>query len=85
MKIQDLDQKAKFIFNFWEDESPSIDIEKFVLELSRQDEDFFFWLLDAETPEEREKVNGLSNSQKGVFVIYLQKASKLLTYKTKRK
>ena len=85
LKIQDLDQKAKFIFNFWEDESPSIDIEKFVLELSRQDEDFFFWLLDAETEEEREKVNGLSNSEKGVFVIYLQKASKLLTYKTKRK
>ena len=85
LKIQDLDQKAKFIFNFWEDESPSIDIEKFVLELSRQDEDFFFWLLDAETPEEREKLNGLSNSEKGVFVIYLQKASKLLTYKTKRK
>jgi len=85
LKIQDLDQKAKFIFNFWEDESPSIDIEKFVLELSRQDEDFFYWLLDAETEEEREKVNGLSNSEKGVFVIYLQKSSKLLTYKTKRK
>jgi len=85
LKIQALDQKAKFIFNFWEDEKPAIDIEKFVLELSRQDEDFFYWLLDAETEEEREKVNGLSNSEKGVFVIYLQKASKLLTYKTKRK
>jgi len=84
MKIQDLDQKAQFMFNFWEDEKPTIDKEKFVLELSRQDEDFFYWLLDAETEEEREKVNGLSNSEKGVFVIYLQKASKLLTYKKRK-
>ena len=81
LKIQDLDQKAQFVFNFYEDESPSIDIEQFVFKLSEEDEYFFYWLLDAETEEEREKVNSLTKQEKGVFVIYLQKASKLLTYK----
>ena len=84
LKIQALDQKAKFMFNFWLDGTQNVDIEKFVLEVSETDEYFFYWLLDAETEEEREKVNGLSNSEKGVFVIYLQKASKLLTYKSRK-
>ncbi len=87
LKIQDLDQKAQFMFNFWEDGAKvqGVDIETFIKEVSETDAYFFYWLLDAETEEEREKVNGLSNSEKEVFVIYLQKASKLLTYKTKRK
>lgn len=81
LKIQDLDQKAQFILNFWLDGTQNVDIEQFVLEVSETDEYFFYWLLDAETEEEREKVNSLTKQEKGVFVIYLQKASKLLTYK----
>ena len=84
MRVENLEDKAQFIFNFFEDEKPSIDIEEFVLELSRQDEDFFYWLLDAETPEERDQVNQLSKERKGLFVIYLQKASKMKTYNKKK-
>jgi succinate dehydrogenase flavin-adding protein (antitoxin of CptAB toxin-antitoxin module) len=83
MRVQNLEDKAQFILNFFEDEKIEIDIEEFVLKLSSEDEDFFYWLLDAESPEEREEVDQLSKTQKDVFVIYLQKASKFQTYKTK--
>jgi hypothetical protein len=85
MRIENLEDKAQFILNFFEEEFIEMDIEEFVLKLSKEDEDFFYWLLDAETPEEREQVDQLSKPQKGVLVIYLQKASKFETYKTKKR
>ena len=40
MKIQDLDQKAQFMLQFWQDgaQAQGVDIEKFVKEVSETDE-----------------------------------------------
>jgi hypothetical protein len=85
MRVENLEDKAQFILNFFEEEFIEMDIEEFVFKLSKEDEDFFYWLLDAETPEEREQVDQLSKVEKDVYVIYLQKASKFETYKTKKR
>ena len=85
LQIQDLDQKAEFMFQFWLEGSQNCDIEQFIEEVSKTDEHFFDWLLDLETEQDFQQFEELTSIEKGVFVIYLQKASKLLTYKTKRK
>ncbi len=85
LKIQDLDQKSQFMLDFWLDGSQNCDIETFIEEVSKTDEHFFMWLLDLETEQDFQQFEELTSIEKGVFVIYLQKASKLLTYKMKKR
>lgn len=91
LRIKNLDAKANFILEWYLDQEQEtdkiIDIEKFVYDMSENDEDFYNWLLDVDNLTQSEQIlfDNLTRSEKGVFVIYLQKATKLLWIKNKKR
>ena len=75
LEIEFMEQKAWVLVQNYHASilKESLDIEQYVQVESEKDPHFYNWLLGVDTPKKQDQLNELSDIDKGVFLLYIQK------------